>query len=54
MLVDSHCHLDFPDFSGREDEFLQSMAENDVGLALIAGWVGLFFHAWQEGRGDER
>jgi uncharacterized membrane protein YgdD (TMEM256/DUF423 family) len=24
------------------------------GLALIAGWVGLFFHAWQEGRGNER
>lgn len=37
MLVDSHCHLDFPDFQGREAEFLAQMAANGVGLALIAG-----------------
>jgi TatD DNase family protein len=37
LLVDSHCHLDFDDFQGREDEFLAAMAENGIGWALIAG-----------------
>jgi len=37
LLVDSHCHLDFPDFQGREDELLTAMKANDVGWALIAG-----------------
>jgi TatD DNase family protein len=37
LLVDSHCHLDFPDFHGREDELLEAMKANDVGWALIAG-----------------
>lgn len=37
LLVDSHCHLDFPDFEGREDELLAAMAANRVGWALIAG-----------------
>ncbi|MCX7166576.1 MAG: TatD family hydrolase [Rhodocyclales bacterium] len=37
MLVDSHCHLDFPDFQGREDELLAAMKANGVGWALIAG-----------------
>lgn len=37
LLVDSHCHLDFPDFQGREDELLAAMKANDVGWALIAG-----------------
>jgi TatD DNase family protein len=37
LLVDSHCHLDFPDFHGREDELLAAMKANDVGWALIAG-----------------
>lgn len=37
LLVDSHCHLDFPDFVGREDELLAAMRSNDVGWALIAG-----------------
>lgn len=37
LLVDSHCHLDFPDFQGREDELLAAMKTNDVGWALIAG-----------------
>lgn len=36
-LVDSHCHLDFADFAGREDELLQAMADNGVGWALNAG-----------------
>lgn len=36
-LVDSHCHLDFPEFRGQEDGFLAAMAENGVGAALIAG-----------------
>jgi len=37
LLVDSHCHLDFPDFKGREAELLESMEANRVGWALIAG-----------------
>lgn len=37
LLVDSHCHLDFSDFHGREDELLAAMKGNDVGWALIAG-----------------
>ncbi|MCX7149397.1 MAG: TatD family hydrolase [Rhodocyclales bacterium] len=37
MLVDSHCHLDFPEFQGREDELLDAMKANNVGWALIAG-----------------
>lgn len=37
LLVDSHCHLDFSDFEGREDELLAAMAANQVGWALIAG-----------------
>lgn len=37
LLVDSHCHLDFPDFQGREEELLAAMKANQVGWALIAG-----------------
>jgi TatD DNase family protein len=37
LLVDSHCHLDFAEFQGREDELLAAMKTNDVGWALIAG-----------------
>ncbi len=36
-LVDSHCHLDFPEFQGREEEFLCAMQDNGVQAALIAG-----------------
>ncbi|MCO5107589.1 MAG: TatD family hydrolase [Burkholderiaceae bacterium] len=34
MLVDSHCHLDFPELSGRLDEVLAAMSSHDVGHAL--------------------
>jgi TatD DNase family protein len=37
LLVDSHCHLDFPDFSGEQDRLMSAMAENGVGWALCAG-----------------
>lgn len=37
LLVDSHCHLDFSDFAGREEELLAAMTANGVGWALIAG-----------------
>lgn len=37
LLVDSHCHLDFPDFQGREEELLAAMECNGVGWALVAG-----------------
>ena len=34
MLVDSHCHLDFPELSGRLDAILGAMATAEVGHAL--------------------
>ncbi|MDO8436832.1 MAG: TatD family hydrolase [Nitrosomonadaceae bacterium] len=34
MLVDSHCHLDFPDLAVNLDELLANMRDNDVGHAL--------------------
>lgn len=37
MLVDSHCHLDFPDLAGRLPEVLQRMQENQVNLAVCIG-----------------
>jgi len=37
LLVDSHCHLDFADFNGKEDDYLAAMAAHGVGWALIAG-----------------
>lgn len=37
MLVDSHCHLDFPDFQGRVPDLLAAMRQNDVRLALCIG-----------------
>lgn len=36
-LVDSHCHLDFAEFQGRETELLAAMREAGVGWALVAG-----------------
>jgi TatD DNase family protein len=34
MLVDSHCHLDFPDFDGRMEQIRADMAANSVTHAL--------------------
>jgi len=34
MLVDSHCHLDFPEFAARLPEILQHMDQAGVGHAL--------------------
>lgn len=34
MLVDSHCHLDFPQLQGEEDTILANMARNGVSHAL--------------------
>jgi TatD DNase family protein len=34
MLIDSHCHLDFPELSERLDEVLSRMRENQVTHAL--------------------
>ncbi|MCX7143751.1 MAG: TatD family hydrolase [Proteobacteria bacterium] len=36
MFVDSHCHIDFDDFSGRIPEILENMARNGVTHALCA------------------
>jgi TatD DNase family protein len=36
-LVDSHCHLDFPEFHGREGEILDLMAQAGVTSALVVG-----------------
>jgi TatD DNase family protein len=37
MLVDSHCHLDFPDFAPRLPELLGNMQANEVGCAVCIG-----------------
>ena len=37
MLVDSHCHLDFPDLANRLPDVLQRMQDNQVGLAVCIG-----------------
>lgn len=37
MLVDSHCHLDFPDFTHRIDQVLESMRDARVAAALCIG-----------------
>ncbi len=34
MLVDSHCHIDFDEYSGRIPQILESMARNQVTHAL--------------------
>ena len=34
MLVDSHCHLDFPELADNLPALLETMRENDVGAAL--------------------
>lgn len=37
LLVDSHCHLDFPDYVNEQDRLLAAMTEHGVGWALCAG-----------------
>lgn len=37
MLIDSHCHLDFPDLAARLPEVLAEMQQNGVGGALCIG-----------------
>ena len=37
MLVDSHCHLDFPDLAQRLPEIFERMQQNDVGCAVCIG-----------------
>lgn len=37
MLVDSHCHLDFPDLANRMPDVLQRMRENQVDVAVCIG-----------------
>jgi len=37
MLVDSHCHLDFPDLAGDLSGVLQRMTAQDVDLAVCIG-----------------
>lgn len=37
MLVDSHCHLDFPDLAQRLPEILERMQQNDVRCAVCIG-----------------
>jgi TatD DNase family protein len=37
MLVDSHCHLDFPDLANRMPDVLQRMQENGVDMAVCIG-----------------
>ncbi|MCW9033904.1 MAG: TatD family hydrolase [Rhodospirillales bacterium] len=37
MLVDSHCHLDFPDFEGKTDEIIARAVRAGVGMMLTIG-----------------
>jgi len=37
MLVDSHCHLDFPDLAGGLPDILGRMQANNVGVAVCIG-----------------
>jgi TatD DNase family protein len=37
MLVDSHCHLDFPDLAENLPQILELMQQNDVGCAVCIG-----------------
>ena len=37
MLVDSHCHLDFPDFAENIPQLIELMQKNDVGRVLCIG-----------------
>jgi TatD DNase family protein len=37
LLVDSHCHLDFPELAADIPGLLKTMADNQVGWALCAG-----------------
>jgi TatD DNase family protein len=37
LLVDSHCHLDFPELAANIPKLLESMENNHVGWALCAG-----------------
>lgn len=37
MLVDSHCHLDFPDLASQLPALLQRMQDNGVGCAVCIG-----------------
>lgn len=37
MLVDSHCHLDFPELNSRIDQVIESMMNSRVGAALCIG-----------------
>lgn len=37
MLVDSHCHLDFPDFSDERDEVVRRARDAGVGVCLTIG-----------------
>ncbi|MDO9065147.1 MAG: DNAase, partial [Sulfuricella sp.] len=34
MLVDSHCHLNFPELASNLPEIFANMEKNGVGLAL--------------------
>ena len=34
FLVDSHCHLDFPDFEAERSQLVANAAENGVGLMV--------------------
>ncbi|MFA7270853.1 MAG: TatD family hydrolase [Sterolibacterium sp.] len=37
MLVDSHCHIDFPELAARTDQVIDLMLKNGVAYALCAG-----------------
>jgi len=40
QLIDSHCHLNFPDFADRMDDILQNAANNQIShmLCIATSW----------------
>ncbi len=55
MLVDSHCHLDFPELGERLDELLASMHANGVEHALcVCVALDRFDRVLQIARSDAR
>lgn len=44
MLVDSHCHLNFPELASNLPEIFANMKKNDVGYALCVGVNLKAFH----------
>ena len=54
MLVDSHCHLDFPDFQSRLPEILAAAAAAGVGRMVTISTHVARFDTYRAARGGSR